>query len=108
MAFAFQVIGPGRGGTTLLACLIGHHPRCEILLEEFSRDLLMGRVDSSAELIPDLQARTKQRIDNFLKACIDRAALTPDKLGATKPPLSTFGIFAIGAENLYRQMRSTR
>lgn len=84
MAFACHIVGAGRSGTTLLANLINAHPRCRILIEVYSSAYLMGGTQTPADLETDLRKRTALRIDNFLNACYDRAALEPDRLWGHK------------------------
>lgn len=78
LAFGFQIIGAGRGGTSLLMALLNAHPRCEVRSEEFSTKFLMGQQWTPAELESDPAKRIRLRIDNYLNACEHTAAQFPD------------------------------
>lgn len=66
--FRILVIGPGRGGTSLVASLLGAHPKLSIGLEEFAFDFLLGKSLSADE------DTLESRVEGFLKACRQKAA----------------------------------
>ncbi|MES1200570.1 MAG: sulfotransferase [Pseudomonadota bacterium] len=83
-AFAFHIIGAGRGGTSLLAGLVDAHPRCEVQFERHSIGLLLGQSLRPCEELPDFEARVRARVARFIAACGDEAALRPDLLWGHK------------------------
>jgi hypothetical protein len=78
----FHVIGPGRGGTSLLFGLLDAHPDCEMVGERLSIGLLMAKNAAHDDLpLPD---RTIRRVDDFLAACYGAARSSPAKLWGHK------------------------
>ncbi|MES1199700.1 MAG: sulfotransferase [Pseudomonadota bacterium] len=81
---AFQIIGAGRGGTSVLTGCIDKHPRCVAVLEAYSIPLLMGRVENAHEEIAEFEPRVRARVEAFLNACRAAAADHPGKLWGHK------------------------
>lgn len=73
--FKILVVGPGRGGTSLVASLLGAHPRLTIGLEEFAYDFLLGKSLAADE------DRLEARVEGFLKACRQKSAQVNNRWG---------------------------
>lgn len=61
--FKILVIGPGRGGTSLVASLLDAHPKLNIGLEEFAFDYLLGKSLTAEE------DSLEGRVEGFVKNC---------------------------------------
>lgn len=71
--FAFQIIGAGRGGTSLMAGLIDAHPGCTVAFETHSLRHLIDAARPASE-----------RIQAYLNACTEEALLTPAQIWGHK------------------------
>jgi hypothetical protein len=67
--FKFLIVGAGRGGTSLLASVLDHHPRLEVGFELFMSQLMRGYEDQPQQLL-------YQRVHDFVSACHQEAAHT--------------------------------
>jgi hypothetical protein len=103
--FQFHIIGAGRGGTSLIAGLVDAHPKFGVIMEQFSIPYLMGRKLTDAEHQISVASRINARIDNFLHACKQAAALSPDKIYGHKTTTEQiWGLESFGT-NAYKSDR---
>lgn len=84
MSFDFQIIGAGRGGTSLLAGVVDAHPDCSVVFEAFSIPLLMGRTWTDAESIRSPSEQIRARVGNFLQGCEAESTRSPTKIWGHK------------------------
>ncbi len=77
-AFRFQILGAGRGGTSLLGGLVDAHPACDVHFETFAIEALMGRNYATPRM--PLAQRTAARIERFRALCEAAAAATSKPL----------------------------
>ncbi|MGE3830666.1 MAG: sulfotransferase [Parvibaculaceae bacterium] len=75
--FAFQLIGARWSGIRLLAGAIAANPRCTVSADGKLANFLTGKAAAPAENEPDAEKRTKHRIDDFQKACWQKAGEAP-------------------------------
>jgi len=77
--FRFLVLGPGRGGTSLLAGLLDQHSQLEVGFEKCSINCLMRhKVSIEGHRIFD------ERVKTFLSCCHKEARRFPDKIWGDK------------------------
>lgn len=79
-----QIIGAGRGGTSLLASLLDAHPQCEVMYERLSLAFLMGRDNRDIETGLSLEERTRSRVTRFVTAFENEARRHPDMVWGHK------------------------
>lgn len=91
--FQFLIIGAGRGGTSLLAGLLDHHPQLEVGFEQFSAAYLMGR-----ELqVTDSNNLIGERVQHFRTACLQEASHFSGKIWGNK--ITTEQLFGLEDHN---------
>ncbi|MDX1510717.1 MAG: sulfotransferase [Nitriliruptorales bacterium] len=72
----FLVVGAGRGGTSLVAGLLDHHPDLEVAFEAFSHTILLGR-----PLPDEVEGSAEARAAAFVAACRRQAATRSTRWG---------------------------
>jgi hypothetical protein len=76
--FAFQLIGAKWSGIRVLAGAIAANPGCAVNNDGQLASFLTGKAATTAESEPDAEKRTKHRIDDFQKACWQKAGEAAD------------------------------
>ena len=69
----FHVLGPGRGGTSLLSGLLDRHPACEVVLEALSRAHLVAPPPNAQCEPRDPLERLGARVTRFKASCEEHA-----------------------------------
>ncbi|MEQ9011982.1 sulfotransferase [Algiphilus sp.] len=73
--FEFLILGPGRGGTSLLAALLDYHPDLHVVFEHHVTSTLLAH---------DRFEAASERADAFLRACEEAASAAAKPVWANK------------------------
>lgn len=87
MALDFQIIGAGRGGTSLIAGLLDYHSHCEVMFEALATQFLMDR-----------EKEPSSRIENFLHAADRTSQGFPGRLFGHKTTTEQISTLGAGAQ----------